>query len=274
MGRLGVLTLALTALGACETPSGGARGSASGPLTADIMVTIYPLQALAQALAGEGMTTARLLPAGVSPHAYDPLPSAVRSASRARLLWAIDPEVDGWVTTLGHGNVLWLNSEPDSDPHAWLDPEAVRRALPRLESALCTEEPAQCDEIKERATRLELELTRLVETGRERLLGLRVVMSSTFLDAFAHRMGMVVENTVSPIEGVEPSAAGLQSSIEYARVTALVVGQSALPERAARLVAEASGARFVELDPIGSPETSADYSALIGHLIDELAGGR
>lgn len=220
------------------------------------------------------MVIDRLLPAGVSPHAYDPLPSAVRSASRASLLWAVDPDVDGWVTTLGHGDVLWLNSEPDSDPHAWLDPEAVRRALPRLVSALCAAEPEECDAVKIRAARLEQELLDLVEAGRQRLEGLRMVMSSTFLDAFARRMGIVIESTISPVEGVEPSAARLQSSIEEARSTGLVVGQSALPERAARLVAEASGARFVELDPIGSPESAASYPELIGHLIDELARGR
>ena len=230
------------------------------------VATIHPLAVIAGSVADTEVYT--LLPPGVSPHAYDPLPSAVRMASAASQIIAVHPEIDGWATALAESPVHWMVPE-GGDPHGWLDPRVVRDALPALGVLLCPE--ATCSA---RVDSMHAGLNDLLLEGRSRLEGRPVVLSSNFLTAFASAFGLEVVSIVAPVEGVEPSPSALQASISAAREAGLVVGQTRLPEHAARRVAEAAGVPFVAIDPIGTMETAPTYATLIETIVAAIAEAR
>ena len=254
------LTLLLTTIAGC----GGAETSG-----ARLVVTIPPLKLIAEQLLDSGTPVVTLLPGGVSPHAYDPLPSAVRTVSGAQILIAVHPDVDGWVTGLQADRIWWLTDRGD-DPHSWLDPIHVRDALPRLSHALCEVYTGQCASIRQRAADFAVELDLLTAKATPALSGLRLVPSGIFLTAFSARFGLQPEAVIAPVEGVEPSPGDVARSIEAARLVGLVVGQAGFPELAAAEVARASGARFVRVDPLGTRPPVANYSGLLAEIIRTL----
>ncbi len=254
------LTLLATVVTGC--------GKVEGP-RAGVVVTIPPLKLIAEQLLDPETPVATLLPGGVSPHAYDPLPSAVRTVAAAQVLLAVHPDVDGWVTGLQADRIWWLTDQGD-DPHSWLDPVHVRDALPRLSEALCQVYESQCTSIQRRASDFALELDSLTLEATPALSGLRLVPSGVFLSAFSARFRLRPEAVIAPVEGVEPSPGDVARSIDAARVAGLVVGQAGFPELAAAEVARASGARFVRIDPLGTRPPSASYAGLLAEIIRTL----
>jgi ABC-type Zn uptake system ZnuABC Zn-binding protein ZnuA len=234
-----------------------------------VVVTITPLKLIAEQLLDSETPVATLLPGGVSPHAYDPLPSAVRTVSSAQLLLAIHPDVDGWVTNMEAKQTWWLTEQQD-DPHSWLDPLYVRDALPGLAESLCSVYAVECPSIQQRAEDFATALDALTATATPGLAGLRLVPSGVFLSAFSARFGVQQEAVIAPVEGVEPSPSDVARSIDAARTVGLVVGQSGFPELAAAEVARASGARFVRIDPLGSQPPVATYTGLLEEIIRTL----
>lgn len=258
-----MLLAALLILSACRTEQ---ETNSTGATAATVVATVEPIRLIVAELLGPDQDIPVLLPPGVSPHAYDPLPSAVRAASGADIILAINPDVDGWVVRLGAGSVWWLTPE-GQDPHSWLDPLHVRDQLPRIIAALCEKLPANCDAIQDRGTDFSRELEAMVPEGVERLSGTRIVPSGIFLSAFAARFQLDAATPIAPTEGVEPSPRDVARSIDAARDAGLVVGQVGFPELAAREVAQASGARYVEVDPIGSTNPVEGYAGLIAQII-------
>ncbi|MFT4604873.1 MAG: ABC-type Zn uptake system ZnuABC Zn-binding protein ZnuA [Rhodothermales bacterium] len=242
--------------------------SPEGP-RARVVVTIPPLKLLAEQLLDSGTAVTTLLPGGVSPHAYDPLPSAVRTVASSQVLLAIHPDVDGWVTALQADRIWWLTDESD-DPHSWLDPIYVRDALPRLSEVLCQVYDRQCPAIQQRASALAVELDSLTMKATPALSGLRLVPSGVFLSAFSARFHLQPEAVIAPVEGVEPSPRDVARSIDAARSAGLVVGQAGFPELAATEVAQASGARFVRIDPLGTRPPATTYADLLDEIIRTL----
>ncbi|NNE71461.1 MAG: zinc ABC transporter substrate-binding protein [Rhodothermales bacterium] len=265
VGLIPILALFALTLVSCQ--SGGDPASSG---QARIVATVEPVRLVAAELLGPEVEIPVLLPPGVSPHAYDPLPSAVMAASEATQILAIHEDVDGWVARIGTANVWWLTPEGE-DPHGWLDPLHVRNALPRLAETLCQVLPEDCPAIRERQARFTAELEEFVPAGVERLSGTRLVPSGIYLSAFSARFGVREETPIAPTEGVEPSPGDVARSIETARDAGLVVAQTGFPELAAQEVARASGARLVRIDPIGSSRPVEGYLALIDAIIGLIA---
>ncbi|MBO6576444.1 MAG: zinc ABC transporter substrate-binding protein [Rhodothermales bacterium] len=253
-----VLLVLAVGLTACTSPP-----SRTGAPVA----TMHPVSLLLGDLTGAPV--ASILPAGVSPHAYDPLPSAARLAAQSSLVVGVTPEVDGWIEDLSPGPVAWLLT-PEMDPHAWLDPLAVAGRLPALAETMCGQTPLGCDQLRERA-RMQSEALAQTAADMQRLRGQTVVVASTFLSAYLARAGVVTRFVIAPVEGVEPSPAAVRAAIDHARETGIVVGQTGFPELAARRVAEAAGVPFVAVDPVGRPETAPTYDALIRAITSGIA---
>lgn len=233
-----------------------------------IAVTIHPLKTIVARLTGPNVEVVTLLPPGMSPHAYDPVPSAARLSSRALLVASIDPEVDGWVASMSPERQWILNEASGSrDPHSWLSPDHVRNSVPDLASRLCSLIPDRCPDIMAQADEFSEELQALSLAGRHRLAGLACVVSAPFLSAFALNFGLDIRAVIAPTEGVEPTSQGMRAAIEAAREAGLVIGQTGLPDRAAALVAEAAGVPLVRVDPIGTAESAPTYAAFIDRII-------
>lgn len=153
--------------GAFTAPGLPAAHAAAAPVR--VVTTIYPYASVVQAIGGEHVTVTHLLPAGASPHTFEPRPSQIRDVARAQLIVSNGAQLDDWIAPLieaGNSEGEWLiltegvsllpwtgptgAGEPHGhpahgaddghhgddghghgafDPHIWLDPILVRDEL-------------------------------------------------------------------------------------------------------------------------------------------------
>ena len=260
------------------TGAGGCRPEEAARAPRGVAVTIPPLAAIVRAVADPEAHIHVVLPPGASPHAFEPRPSDVRAVAEARVLFFVDPSLDGWVARLGpaHARALLeaipLASRPADDPHFWLDPVAVRQVLPTVVRGLCEEDPTSCAAYEARqsafAARLEA-LDRRIRQATEPVGGRPFVTAEPFLTWYAARYGLDVAAVVEPIPGKEPSPAALEALVKTARAREahVLFVQTQLPDRSARALAEATGLDVVALDPLGD---GTDYERLLVSLTDRV----
>lgn len=248
-----------------------------------VVTTFRALSTIVSPLLGPGDTVHVLLPAGASPHAYEPRPSDMRILSGAHLVFRAGGDVDGWVARLVPvATVSLMDLVPDSfgspsaatpDLHIWLDPEAIAAALPNLATALCDVHPANCSEYRERARSFASSMPALVDRIRvltDPIRDMEVVTSGPFLGWWSNRFGPRIAGCIETIEGVEPSASRMNDMIQTARGSVAVVGQAALPSGTARAVAEAAAVPYVSIDIVGTPDHAADYAGFLLSIAEAL----
>lgn len=76
-----------------------AQPGASGSATLRIVVSIHPYADLARQIVGDDAEVLTLLPAGASPHAYDPSPSQATALARADVV-VMNGGIDAWLERL------------------------------------------------------------------------------------------------------------------------------------------------------------------------------
>lgn len=280
-----LLALALLTTG-CGADGQTAPPSDAGPR----FVTTLPALALVTRPVVEPRgTVTTLLPAGASPHAYEPRPSdARRTAASTALLYGTDA-LDGWAATLPAPRRLAVldlvpsasrlrfaredgpapGAHPASgayDPHAWTDPLAVRALLPALADTLCALDAPGCGGYRARADSFATRLATLDARLRARLrpvAGEAVMLAQPFFRYFLRRYGLRLVAVVEPQPGAEPAPRRLARLVrlaDSARVRAMLV-QAQLPARSAAAVAEAARLPLVRIDPLGTP--GGRYDALL-----------
>lgn len=135
---LGTVLLAFTLLG------GGCGPGASHPdreKRITVAATIFPLADITQNIGGDLVETVTLLPAGASPHTFEPTPAQMSKVAQADLLVRVGAGLDDWVAGLVAansravhvtavdavgGNVLPCVPEAEVAPHPD-EPEASNR---------------------------------------------------------------------------------------------------------------------------------------------------
>jgi zinc transport system substrate-binding protein len=67
-----------------------------------VATTIFPLYDLVQSVAGEDIKVTAILPAGASPHTFEPTPSTVRNLTESDAIFMIGHNLDNWVVDLAN----------------------------------------------------------------------------------------------------------------------------------------------------------------------------
>ena len=135
--------------------------------TLNVVATIFPLSDLIGELGGDRAAVSYLLPAGASPHTFEPTVEQTRLLTRADLFVYVGAGLDNWALQMAEAagtaltvlelaeQVELLSAERDPlggetpgaegrehdhgavDPHIWLDPLLVRDQIcPRIYEAL------------------------------------------------------------------------------------------------------------------------------------------
>ncbi len=255
-------------------------GCAAQEAETRFVTTIAPIRAVMQPVVGERVAV--LVPAGASPHTYEPRPSDARHAARAVLLVYGSPELDGWAASLDAADRLGIvDLLPDSvrrsahggvDPHFWMDPLAVRVLAPVLADTLCRYDVEHCQSFRRNAAAFTRELD-LVHDSLMALMapvgGSSVLMSHPFLEYFGHRYGLRIAGSIEELPGSEPTPRDLQRLLRAARASSprAIFTQPQHSSRAAEAVGEALGIPVVELDPVGAAEDLSDLLYLTAQTI-------
>ncbi len=253
---------------------------AESPVRSDILFATTPVFSfIVQEIAGDAFDVRSLLPAGQSPHTFEPRPSVVRAASNARILIYGAPNLDEWITRFEDlpqvsligllPDSLWLpRGSATPNPHFWMDPLAVQAIARPLSETLCALEPDHCEAFRDNASAFHADLDSLNATLARDLSALRgasFVVSHPFLEYFATRYALETTSIVTGSGGLEPTPRALSRILESVSSTGAlaVLTETSEPSRAARTVAESAGIGLIGLDVVGGTDGRMTYDDLL-----------
>jgi zinc transport system substrate-binding protein len=275
------------------------RAPAGGP-GIDVVTSFYPLQFVAERVAGDRADVVNLTRPGKEPHDLELSVAQTAAVTSADLVVyeqglqaAVDAAVDQahGVATVDAGAVAGLEpiahdghvdaqpgtpgaeepSDPgDLDPHFWQDPLKLAKVADAVATALAKVDPANADDYRANADELNHQLEAL---DREYADGLEGCARDTIVvshDAFGYlgRYGLFIE----PISGLSPDAeptpadlARLQQLIDEDGITT-VFGERLVSPKLAQSLADDMGVEARILDPIeglSSETADDDYLSLM-----------
>ncbi|WP_068113101.1 metal ABC transporter substrate-binding protein [Nocardioides dokdonensis] len=300
------VTLALSGCGALTSDDGsGSDGSRT------VVAGLYPLQYVAQRVAGDAFDVENLTQPGGEPHDLELGIGQTAALADAALLVYIDslqPAVDeaaeevAGVEVLDAASVVDLISFEDEhsdeedaedehsddhsghdhgelDPHFWLDPARMADLGDAVAERLADIDPDEAAAFEERAAELRSDLEALDEEYTEGLSGCEIRTVVTNHDAFGYLEKYDLElasiNGFSPDAEPTPAAlAELQDLIAETGITT-VFSESLVSPQAAEVLAVDAGVDTAVLDTIeGLTEETADedYLSLMRSNLAALEG--
>lgn len=260
----------------------------------EFVVTGNPLAAILAELTGGRASIVNLLPAGASPHTYEPVPSDLRAAERAAALFYVSPLLDGWASRLPARERIEVFALvpvdarlPDleqhdehagaaGDPHFWTDPLLVKAVLPGLVKELTRLDPGGAALYQDHGRRFAERLDALDAELQQRLAPVRgraLVLFHPSFQYLVHRYGLRLAAVVAPSPGKEPTPRRLADILSLIRKQDVkaVFGEPQLPRRPAEVLADAAGVKFAVLDPLGGGPGRRTYEELLDYNARVLA---
>ncbi len=287
MRLLAVIVPTILALSGCAAFSEDTAGSTDG---IQVATAFYPLQYVAERVAGDHATVVNLTQPGQEPHDLELTIKETADIAEADLVIYekdFQPTVDNAIDQNATGSTLdaaaVVGLEPrdhdghdghdhgDLDPHFWQDPTKMAELTDAVSEQLSDIDPDHADEYAANAADLRSDLESLDAAYAAGLAGCArdtVVVSHDAFGYLAEKYGLVMEPIVGLSPEAEPTPADLgrlQQLIDSAGVTTVFSERLASPKLATSL-ADDLGIATAVLDPIEglSDETSdEDYLSLM-----------
>jgi zinc transport system substrate-binding protein len=288
-----------TAVAALVTACGPVDGGETGDRPR-VVTSFYPLQYVAERVAGDHVEVINLTDPGAEPHDLELTVAQTVDVAEADLAFyqaGFQPAVDDAVAQSDPDRVVDVTEvvslteggdhaeeSPEehaehgaADPHFWLDPELMAEVAAAFTDAVTEVDPEHADDYESGLAALRTDLRDLDAAYAEGLADCKrdtVVVSH---DAFGYleKYGLHFEAIAGLSPDVEPSpahVAELQNLIEAEGVTTVFAETLASPAYAETLAADLDIETSV-LDPIeglGSQDSTEDYLSLMRANLDAL----
>jgi ABC-type Zn uptake system ZnuABC Zn-binding protein ZnuA len=226
----------------------------------DVLTTTTILEDVTRNIAGDRLTVQSLLPVGVDPHSYQPVPQDAAMVSESKVFVVHGAEYEVFMQALldnagGKENVIeastglrLLSDEQGTDPHLWLDPNNVIAYSDNIREGLSQFDPDGAEVYETNASIYIDQLAELdswingqvaqIEPQRRVL-----VTNHEALGYFADRYGFRIVGAVIPSFSSDsaPSAqqmAELIEQIKIQQVPAIFLDASDNPDLAQQIAAE------------------------------------
>ena len=248
-----------------------------------VVTSFYPLQFIADEVAGRYNDVVDLTPPGVEPHEYELTVRQTAQVDTARVGFyekGMAPSIDQAMAQDSPDHALDVTSvvplhppEPgydeetadDADPHFWQDPVLMAHAANAFAATMAEADPAHAAYYRRRAVVLTRQLMQLDHDYRTTLATCRIRTLVVSHDAFEY-LGRRYHLDIVPIAGLEPDAEpSLQRIQQIAdlvkeRGVTTVFYETLASPALARSLASDAGVTTAVLDPIEGL-TSADPDA-------------
>ncbi|WP_243361860.1 metal ABC transporter solute-binding protein, Zn/Mn family [Fundidesulfovibrio terrae] len=276
----------------------GAAPALAAPLP--VMVSVAPQKYLVERLAGPLAEVSVMVQPGADAHSFEPKPSQMVQAAKARLYLAQGVEFEQtWLPKLAktnsgltvadtlagielmpmdehhedHDGKPHEHSEKEMDVHTWTSPSLAKVQAVNIARALTQADPANAGAYAANLAALQAEIDALDARIRKILEG--VPAGSEFIvfhpawAYFARDYGLKEQAIESG--GKEPGPRKLKELVEHAKASKarVVFVQPQFSRKSAQTVAEAIGAKLVEADDL-APDWSANLLAVANSLADAL----
>ncbi len=284
-GTLLVPLLAAAATAGCLSPGGSAR--AQGGDGAQVVTSFYPLQFIAERIAGDAVTVYNLTKPGAEPHDLELTPRDVAQLADADLVVYLDgfqPAVDTAVAEqastaydVARGADLSAN-----DPHFWLDPVRLADVADRLADRLAQLSPDDAASFRRNAGALRAALVALdaeFSAGLANCASSDLVTSHAAFGYLARRYGLTQRGITGLRPEDEPSPGALADIADFvtAHQVRTIYSETLVSPAVARTLARETGARAAVLDPIEGlheASTGTDYLAVMRANLATLREGQ
>ncbi|RLI30527.1 MAG: zinc ABC transporter substrate-binding protein [Candidatus Hecatellales archaeon] len=266
MGKPGFLQLFLLAVIVFSTLAltfNPSQAASKGKIV--VAVSIPPLAEWVEKVGGNRVEALVLIPKGASPHLYEPPPSTLLEACKAKLIVMVGLGLEPWTEKIIQINpeakilrvaegVKLRSLEGKPDPHVWLSLKVAVKAVSRIAQALAELDPDHAGFYRENAEAYQAELLRLhreIETMLSKFKGETLLVAHPAWGYFADDYGLK-----QLFIGDDPSPARVASVIEKARSLGIktVFAEPFSSLKTVELVAGEIGGKILFLDPL-----PADY---------------
>ena len=274
------LVLLVAPLSACAT--GGPDGEPQ------VVASFYPLQNVAQRVAGDHADVVGLTSPGVEPHDLELRPRQVASLSQAAVVLVekgLQPAVDDAIRNDRPAHLVDAAAVVDlrrgdggTDPHFWLDPTLLGEVADAFGQEMAAADPPHAVDYRARAASLVHDLTALDGEIRAGLATCRtrdLVVSHDAFGYFGRRYGLEVHAIAGLSPDAEPSAKHLAELGDLAREKGVttVFNETLASPRLADTLASDLGLRTAVLDPVEgltASDRGDDYLSLMRRNLTEL----
>jgi ABC-type Zn uptake system ZnuABC Zn-binding protein ZnuA len=190
---------------------------------------------IAQNIAGDKITFSSLIPVGVDPHAFEPVPSDVVNVTESEILIENGAGLEEWLRPIldnAQGRRLeviasegltsrtptlreqgLIDTRGSVDPHFWLDPHLVITYVKNIRDGLIKVDPADADGFNARAETYISQLNELDNWIKSRVAEIPpenrlLVTNHETLGYFADRYGFTIIGSIIPgtSTGISPGA--------------------------------------------------------------------
>lgn len=255
---------------------GGSTDAAAGAQLR-VVTSFYPLQYVAERVAGDHATVVNLTQPGQEPHDVELSVPQTRELADADVTVyekGFQPAVDQAVEQSDPDHVVDASESADlagDDPHFWLDPTRLSTVAAAVEAELADVDPDHAADFGRNLRRLQADLATLDRSYRQGLASCRIDTLVVSHDAFSYlgrRYGLEVVgiNGLSP--DAEPSPAHLRALQDLIRTDGIttVFSEELVSRRLADSLAEDLDIGTAVLDPIeglGDATADEDYLSLM-----------
>ncbi len=232
-----------------------------------VVASIHPIADIAEKVGGSLVEVEVLLPAGTSPHTFEPTPREMRLLSKADLFLAVGLGVEHWAGELVDAadvgrrravvskGVPLLGGDPPN-PHIWLDPlraKLIAVNIAREFERLLPDRAALIIEQRKRVCASLDSLHHWIAEVVDELTTRRFVAFHPAWVYFADRYGLEQVAVIEEFPGKEPSPGYLVRLIGLIRKTGVPVifAEPQLNAKLARILAEEAGVKVAIVDPLG-----------------------
>ncbi|MEX2587670.1 MAG: metal ABC transporter substrate-binding protein [Actinomycetota bacterium] len=272
--------IAAVAAGLFVAVAGACSGDRGEPPAPQVVAAFYPLQYVAENVAGDDAEVTGITPPGAEPHNLE-LSARQRSLiAEADLLvyvgGSFQPAVEELLAEYEGETLDALQINPTisrpGDPHIWMDPVAMAGLARQVGEDLAEIDPDHADEYNRRVIGLVERLNGVDDRFQRGLTLCQRRQIVTSHDAFGYLADRYLLEQI-PVAGVEPDrepppqrVAEVAAQVRQLGVTTIFF-EPLIPAEAAEAIAAQTGAETAQLDPLESPPGAGDYvSAMLDNL--------
>jgi ABC-type Zn uptake system ZnuABC Zn-binding protein ZnuA len=185
---------------------------------AQIAASFTPLASIVSEVAGEDFNVISLIPAGVEPHDYEPLPAQQQDLNDSVLIFQIGMNFDNWISkSVGTSDKLIdlsksIETRPD-DPHYWLNYNNASLIATKVAQELKARYPQYSITIDSNLLAFQLKLDNALAAAKLKVSQLKNKGIITQHDAYeylAAELNINILGTIEQVQGTEPSAQHLK----------------------------------------------------------------
>ena len=255
-----------------------------------VVTSIFPVADMVRAVGGEHVDVTFILPAGASPHTFEPKPSLVKKITRARIFFMIGAGLEFWaekfVKLAGPGLETVVLSEKVSlihttkdhyaaehhddkthisdrkssfaNPHIWLDPVIVKLMVNDIAAALSKVDRQHEKFYKQQGRKYLIEIDKLDKMIKAEVDVFKIKEFVSFhasWDYFARRYGLEPVGVIEAAPGRNPTPIEIKNIVDQIKRHNIqaVFAEPQLNPRAAEVIAKEAKVKVLLLDPLGGP---------------------